>query len=387
MSLLTQYTPHSSLFASPLGVLITQGCLARQSYVNDRQPLVRAAQDLFKQHAQADIIVGLLPFNTTRAAQLLVPEQHQYLSGEKYVSQQEPHSASNLVRHLHAQPSAHQFETQVEQALAALQNSQTLKKLVMARHLDVELTQTLNRTALLEALWQKNPHGYTYSVPLDETSDPATFLGASPELLLRRQGNQVYLNPLAGTAIRDLTNPQSDQIIAQQLLESKKDQQEHAIVIENIIEALAPFCDSIEAAKTPHLISTATLWHLSTEIRGQLKAPYADALTLALAIHPTPAVCGHPTKEARDHIEAIEQQDRGFFAGAVGWINREGDGEWAVAIRCAHYHNQRLRLSAGAGIVIGSDPVLERIETGNKLRTLLNALHVSPELIQQGITQ
>lgn len=175
MSLLTQYTPHSSLFASPLGVLITQGCLARQSYVNDRQPLVRAAQDLFKHHAQSDIIVGLLPFNTSRAAQLL---------------------------------------------------------------------------------------------------------------------------------------------------ESKKDQQEHAIVIENIIEALAPFCDSIEAAKTPHLISTATLWHLSTEIRGQLKALYADALTLALAIHPTPAVCGHPTKEARDHIEAIEQQDRGFFAGAVGWINR-----------------------------------------------------------------
>lgn len=94
----------------------------------------------------------------------------------------------------------------------------------------------------------------------------------------------------------------------------------------------------------------------------------------------------HPTLEARAEIERIEGIDRGFFAGAVGWMNQAGDGEWAIAIRCTHYEQNHLTLSAGAGVVLGSAPQVERIEAGNKLRTLLNALHTDPSIIQEGIT-
>lgn len=385
MNVLQMYEPHSALFASPMGTLLTYGSKKRQFFTNASGLLAQQARQLLRAHPEVEYMVGLLPFNTNQPAQLLIPEQAHYTKGYSYAKNTT--YASTAIQHIQARPTAAVFEKQVEQALAALQQTPPLQKLVMARHLDLQLSQALDRTALLDALWQKNPKGYTYTIPLDNSTDPATFLGASPELLLRKQANRVYLNPLAGTALRDLADPEQDQRIAQQLQASAKDRHEHAIVIENILEALSPFCDHLTAAATPSLVSTATLWHLSTEIHGELKSPYADALTLALAVHPTPAVCGHPTLLARDLIESIESEHRGFFAGAVGWMNQAGDGEWAVAIRCAHYQNQQLRLSAGAGIVIGSDAQAERIETGNKLRTMLNALQIPDEQIQQGITQ
>lgn len=385
MNVLQHYQPSSHLFASPNGTVMGHGCLERVHCSNQHQQLGAKAQELLQHYPQTPLLFGVIPFHTDQPAQLIVPQhvaQYEATCGPPL----ESYPNANPLLSLQAQPSAAEFETWVQEALQRLAPPTDLKKLVMARHLTAQLKQKLDRRALLSELWAKNPQGYTYSFALDNDPDPATFLGASPELLLRKQGAKVYLNPLAGTALRQPEDSTADQAIAHQLLTSAKDQREHAYVIENILTALRPFCDSLEAAPTPNLVATATLWHLSTEIHGQLKAPYADALQLALAIHPTPAVCGHPTLAARTAIEHIENIDRGFFAGAVGWINQAGDGEWAVAIRCAHYKHHQLKLSAGAGVVLGSDPRAERIETGNKLRTLLNALHTDPSMIQEGIT-
>lgn len=386
MNLLDQFQPHNSLFASPLGTWLTKGCTKRLNHACTDIGLNQAALDLFEAYPNAPVVIGALPFNTSKAAQLLVPESATYYPNYEYSSSTTT-KASHPISSLKPTPPAKVFEAQVADALSALQNTPELTKLVMARHLDATLEAPLNRSVLLDALWQKNPLGYTYSMPLDDSADPETFLGASPELLLRRFGQTVFLNPLAGTALRDLNDPEADQQIAQTLLNSAKDLYEHSIVIKSIIDALSPYCEHLEAAATPHLVSTATLWHLSTEVTGQLKAPYASVLELALAVHPTPAVCGHPTLTARDVIEGIEGIDRKYFTGAIGWMDRNGDGEWAVAIRCAHYQNLQLRLSAGAGVVKSSIPESERIETGNKLRTLLNALYIDPDLIQQGITE
>lgn len=363
-----------------------QGCIERVECSNQCHQLKAAAQQLLQQHPKATHLFGLIPFNTNRLTQLVIPQSITYHPHYVHPSVAAPASTNSIIK-LQAHPKAAQFESQVKQAITALQIQPGLKKVVMARHLEASLAHPLNRAALLDELWSKNPHGYTYSFALDDSKDPATFLGASPELLLQKQGSRVYLNPLAGTALRQPEDPQADHDIAQALLHSSKDRLEHAVVIENILAALTPFCESLSASTTPSLVSTATLWHLSTEIHGKLKTPYADALQLALAVHPTPAVCGHPTLAARDLIEQIEKKERGFFAGAVGWMDQAGNGEWAVAIRCALYEQKKLLLSAGAGIVLGSNPKSERIETGNKLRTLLNALHTHPDRIQEGVTQ
>ncbi|CAM5195833.1 isochorismate synthase OS=Castellaniella defragrans (strain DSM / CCUG 39792 / 65Phen) OX=1437824 GN=BN940_00301 PE=3 SV=1 [Castellaniella denitrificans] len=126
--------------------------------------------------------------------------------------------------------------------------------------------------------------------------------------------------------------------------------------------------------RAARLTSTARLWHLGTLIEGELADPAISALDLAIALHPTPAVCGLPTADARRAIAGLEPFERGYFAGAVGWCDAAGDGAWAVAIRCAQASGRRLTLSAGAGIVPGSVPELEYQETGNKLRTVLDAL-------------
>ncbi|MYX77385.1 chorismate-binding protein, partial [Streptomyces sp. SID3915] len=154
-----------------------------------------------------------------------------------------------------------------------------------------------------------------------------------------------------------------------------KDLHEHAVVVDAVREALAPFCTRLEAPERPTLIRTATMWHLSTTLTGDLTDPAAaSALDLASALHPTPAVCGTPTEAARAVIAESEPFDRGAYTGMLGWQDAEGDGEWVVTIRCAEAEGTTLRLFAGAGVVAQSSPDAETAETGAKFRTFLNAV-------------
>jgi isochorismate synthase len=186
----------------------------------------------------------------------------------------------------------------------------------------------------------------------------------------------VHSHPLAGSA-RRLPDAGEDREAADRLRTSDKNRREHAMVVEAIFDVLAPYCRDLSAPPAPELVSTSTLWHLATPIRGTLRDPSVSSLELACALHPTPAVCGLPRAAAAEAIRMIEPFDRGFYSGAVGWCDGNGDGEWHVTIRCAEIAGSTARLYAGAGIVAGSDPDEEVAETATKFMALLGALGVA----------
>ncbi|WP_345711062.1 isochorismate synthase, partial [Kineococcus glutinatus] len=249
-------------------------------------------------------------------------------------------------------------------------------KVVLARALDLHLDAPLDAGALLRALAAGDPTGYLFGAPLP---GDAVLLGASPELVLRRSGAQVVSNPLAGSTRRS-PDPVEDRRRAAALLTSEKDRHEHALVADAVAAALRPFCRSLTVPAEPSVVGTGTMWHLSTRIGGHLDDPATSSLELATALHPTPAVAGWPVPESLREIGEVEGFDREFYAGLVGWCDASGDGEWALALRCARLRGSSARIYAGAGVVAGSRPAAELAETSAKLRTLLRALGVEHDL-------
>ncbi|WP_433358889.1 isochorismate synthase [Streptosporangium sp. CA-115845] len=249
----------------------------------------------------------------------------------------------------------------------------SLDKVVLARQLELTLQdgRPIDVRQLLSRLVGHG--GYTFAVPM--AAGDRTLIGASPELLISRHERVVTSNPLAGSTARS-ADPITDRQRASTLLRSLKDRREHRLVVEAVADALAPHCIRLTVPAEPHLVSTPTMWHLSTRVHGHLRSSDTCSLTLAAALHPTPAVCGTPTATARAAITDLEGFERGLYAGLVGWSDARGDGEWAVAIRCAEVSAQAVRLFVGAGIVSGSDPEHELAETSAKASTLLHALGV-----------
>ena len=190
---------------------------------------------------------------------------------------------------------------------------------------------------------------------------------------MSRQGSQVRADPLAGSAPRS-GDPAEDRANAEALGSSAKDRQEHAIVVEGVFAALHPLCVDLRHDPEPVLMATANVWHLSTRFRGRLQEPLPSALELAAALHPTPAVGGTPTEDALALIGELEPFDRGGYAGPIGWVDADGDGEWAIALRCAELVGDRATLFAGAGIVADSAPARELDETERKFRAFLDSL-------------
>lgn len=197
------------------------------------------------------------------------------------------------------------------------------------------------------------------------------FMGATPELLVRTKGIKLETVSLAGSAPRD-----KDEIINAQhsaaLLASKKDQREHAIVVEDIIKGLAPLCSSIDDVKEPLLRLLPNIQHLETPIKATLKE--AGIFASVRALHPTPALAGQPRKAAMQMIRDVEPQPRGAYGAPVGWITPHGDGELAVAIRSAVFRHKEGLLYAGAGLLAASDPQKEWQETVLKFRPMMDAL-------------
>ncbi|MDB5067676.1 MAG: entC [Chloroflexi bacterium] len=245
-----------------------------------------------------------------------------------------------------------------------------LRKVVLARTLELELGGEIDATTVLRRLRHRDPGCHTFAV---RGTDGRMLLGATPETLLRRRGRTVVCGPMAGSAPRS-AGPGEDAAAARRLLASQKDHREHRLVVEAMSDALAPFCETLEVDPEPRLTATASLWHLTTTMRGRLVADAPGALGLAAALQPTPAVCGTPTAAALDTIHELEPVPRGLYSGLVGWVDAAGDGEWVVALRCAALSGRRARLYAGAGIVEGSVPALEVAETEAKFSALLTAL-------------
>lgn len=382
---LSAYQASSSLFASPSYSLLAQGTALHCRANNHDGQLLSQVQQLLleaeKSGLSHPIVMGAIPFNPSKNGFFRVPRHYEQF-GPLHRPTQSTHLLSNnqVLQH-QLIPSGAEYERLVRQGLTTMEQ-QHISKLVLARCLQINLAHALDRRTVLANMLHSNPAGYTYCLPLTENEqhpDPDTFLGASPELLVKRIGDHVVVNPLAGTCARD-PRPEVDHEQAQQLLHSDKDRREHAFVIDEVVRILEHYCTDLHIPTGPSLSHTRNLWHLSTEISGRLRQPSISSLELALAMHPTPAVCGTPTQLAMNTIERLEPFERKLFAGAIGWSDAAGNGEWAVAIRCAHYQQGTLTLSAGAGIVPGSEPALERLETGNKLMTLLSSLGLTTSI-------
>lgn len=244
-----------------------------------------------------------------------------------------------------------------------------LRKVVLARTIHVEAGRELDPRLLVHRLRAVDPDAYTFAAPTDD----GVLVGASPELLVSRRGREVRSNPLAGSASRS-GDPEEDRANADALIASSKEREEHAIVVDAVGETLQPFCSDLTWDPEPVLRETPNVWHLSTRFRGELREPPATALELVAALHPTPAVAGEPREAALETIAELEPFERGRYAGPVGWVDADGDGEWAIALRCAELRGDRAILYAGAGIVAGSDPARELDETDRKFRAFLDAL-------------
>jgi salicylate biosynthesis isochorismate synthase/menaquinone-specific isochorismate synthase len=200
----------------------------------------------------------------------------------------------------------------------------------------------------------------------------ATFLAASPELLVRREGQRASTVALAGSTRRS-ADPSVDAHLAEQLLRSDKDREENAIVARRIAAALRPRSVWVATNPEPFVVQVANIQHLATPIRAQLASPM-DTIELVGLLHPTPAVGGEPWPVAEPLIPSLEGLDRGWYAGPVGWVDANGDGEFCVALRCALLRGRVARLYAGCGIVRDSDPAAELAETEVKLSALLPVL-------------
>jgi menaquinone-specific isochorismate synthase len=254
-----------------------------------------------------------------------------------------------------------------EQAVAAAVGRITrgdLRKVVLARDLFASADAPIDPRVLLRRLAARYPDCFTFAC--------AGLVGATPELLIRRDGSEVSSLVLAGTKPRGATEAE-DERLAWELTSSLKENEEHRYAAASLREALAPLCETLEVANTPELIKYANVQHLGTRVHGTL-AVNRSALALVAALHPTAAVGGTPTDAAVELIRELENMDRERYAGPVGWMDAEGNGEWGIALRCAQLDGHRARLFAGCGIVAGSDPAAELAETQVKFRPMQTAL-------------
>jgi menaquinone-specific isochorismate synthase len=257
-----------------------------------------------------------------------------------------------------AQSSRAAWHAAVRDALQAIGDKE-LTKVVLARRVQVEADRPFDVRGVLARLRSQQPGCFVYAAD--------GMVGASPELLVARFGPHVVSRPMAGTAV-------AGDGALERLRGSAKDAWEHRVVVDAIVDGLAPYCSRVEAAAEPEIDEFADVAHLATPVHGTLREPPPDALTLARALHPTPAVGGSPSATALAAIARLEIQGRGRYAGPVGWVDARGDGEWAVALRGASIDGRLALLHAGAGIVAGSDPDAEWNETEAKLDPMLRAL-------------
>jgi menaquinone-specific isochorismate synthase len=242
-----------------------------------------------------------------------------------------------------------------------------LEKVVLAREVRATAARPVDPRWPLRRLAEQYPHCWTFHVD--------GVLGATPEMLVRLERGLATSRVLAGT-IRRTGDDTADLALAASLARSSKDLEEHELAVRSVADALAAHCSSTNVPETPFVLHLPNVMHLATDVTGVVPDG-SSALELVAHLHPSAAVCGTPTADARAAIERLEHLDRGRYAGPVGWIDAHGDGEWALALRCAELDRddpRRLRLFAGCGIVAGSDPHDELAESEAKLTPMRDAL-------------
>ena len=357
------------VLCGPSGVLVADGVTQRYADVSAARAALRSG---------APIVLGALPFDIDGPAALMTPQSVQRIARLP----DWPNGPMPAVRIAGAQPAPEEHRARIRRACDELTApGGTLQKVVLARALQLAADAPLDARIILRRLVDDDPAAYGYLGDLSAAGGPyagTALVGASPELLVARDGDRVTCQPFAGSAPRN-ADPDLDAAAGAALADSAKDRHEHQLVIDTMATALRPLCAELTIAPEPTLSRTTALWHLSTPITGRLRDTSTTAIDLTLALHPTPAVGGVPTDAAARLINTLEG-DRGFYAGAVGWCDASGDGRWVVTIRGAQLSaDRRSALAhAGGGIVAESDPDGEVAETTTKFITILTALGVEP---------
>ena len=259
-----------------------------------------------------------------------------------------------------------QWRRRVAEAVHRIE-SNGLEKVVLARRVTATASEPIDVRHLVTTLAEGYPSCWTFSVD--------GLVGASPEMLVRRERGLATSRVLAGT-IRRSGSEETDLKLAGALARSSKNLAEHELAVASVAEALAPLCSGMNVPESPYVLELPNVLHLATDVTA-VAHKKASSLRLAAALHPSAAVCGTPTAVARAAIAELEGLDRGRYSGPVGWIDSRGDGEWAIALRCGMVDAadpRRIDLFAGCGIVEGSDPDEELAETKAKLVPMLGAL-------------
>ena len=260
------------------------------------------------------------------------------------------------------------WQSQVSSAINAIKSNK-LEKVVLARDITATSKTEIGVRSLLQRLEIEYPSTWIFLVD--------GLIGATPELLVRLSKSLVTSRVLAGT-IRKTGNEDRDLTLAASLAKSSKDLEEHEYAVRSVADALAPFCSSTNVPEAPFVLHLSNVMHLATDVTGVLNdsAKQSDIFTLIAQLHPSAAVCGTPALEAKKLIVELEQMNRQRYAGPVGWIDANNDGEIAIALRCGQLSNDRnsIRIFAGCGIVAGSDPATEFAESQAKLMPMRTAL-------------
>jgi menaquinone-specific isochorismate synthase len=263
-----------------------------------------------------------------------------------------------------------QWRKQVTFAVKSIKEGR-LEKVVLARDQIARSDQPINTRSILQRLEIDYPSTWLFLVD--------GLIGATPELLVRLSKSLVTSRVLAGT-IQKTGNEDRDLALAASLAKSSKDLEEHEYAVRSVADALEPFCSSTNVPESPFVLHLSNVMHLATDVTGVLNdsATQADVFTLIEQLHPTAAVCGTPTEVAKQLINDLEKMNRGRYAAPVGWIDANGDGEIAIALRCGLLLEDKksMRIYAGCGIVAGSDPETEFAESQAKLMPMRTALEM-----------
>lgn len=336
--------------------LVTRGTRRTLIVPPGKDQLERLADAARDSLEVGEIAVGAIGFDRNSQVVLEIVEDAAFYTDPEPVpvpSVKEPRSLR-----LEAFPTPERYMLGVAKAVERIKSHQ-LDKVVLARMLIAHSQNPFDRHRLLALLSHAEPSAYRFAVQ--------GFIGASPELVIQRGDDRFHSRPLAGTLAKSAGNHQD-------LLNSQKDRHEHGIVVDAVVEGLAPFASDLRVSEAPSILETTSLLHLATDIGGTLQDPRTSVLDLLAAIHPTPAIAGTPRVAALDVIADTEGFDRTRYGGAVGWVDSFGNGEFALTIRCAEVRGRIATLFSGAGIVAESDPESELRETDAKFAPMLSAL-------------
>jgi menaquinone-specific isochorismate synthase len=307
-----------------------------------------------------NVIVGL---RDGRAWVTTITSSSQHPEQQMFPTEKQTYKTNEPVNLNPGQLSPQQFLDSATIAIAQIRAGH-LQKVVLARDLTGEVPENFDLRPVLKTLAQDYPSCWVYSV--------GGLFGASPELLVRVSHRQVSARVLAGTAARGETK-EIDQQNAKDLAASSKNISEHKFALDSMVQTLSPFCIKVDAEEVPFSLALPNLWHLASDVYGVLKED-SSVLDLAASLHPTAAVAGTPRDKAQQLISELETFDRKGYAGPVGWIGSDGDGEWAIALRGGHLEAKRVTAFAGCGLVLDSDPESELAETELKFAPVRKAL-------------